>query len=75
MNSKFSYTGSSPVERVAEAAPTEETGEQRVADRNAQSVKETLRFHKQKIKKLLIRNKPIVPTVGCMKPNMELHQA
>ena len=52
MNSKFSYTGSSPVERVAEAAPTEETGEQRVADRNAQSVKETLRFHKQKIKKV-----------------------
>ena len=41
------------MERVAEAAPTEETGEQtgeqRVADRNAQSVKETLRFHKQKM--------------------------
>ena len=50
MNFKFSHTGSSPVERVAEAAPTEETGEQRVADRNAQSVKETLRFHKQKSK-------------------------
>ena len=56
MNSKFSYTGASPVERMAEAAPTEETGEQtgeqRVADRNAQSVKETLRFHKQKTKKV-----------------------
>ena len=50
MNSKFSYSGSSPVEKVTEAAPTEETREQRVADRNAQSVKETLRFHKQKIK-------------------------
>ena len=50
MNSKFSYSGSSPMERVAEAAPTEATREQRVADRNAQSVKETLRFHKQKIK-------------------------
>ena len=36
MNSKFSYSGSSPVERVAEAAPTEETREQRVADRNAE---------------------------------------
>ena len=75
MNFKFSHTGSSPVERVAEAAPTEETGEQRVADRNAQSVKETLRFHKQKSKLVTdIRNEPIVPTVGFMKPNMELHQ-